>query len=85
MLRRESRGRGALFASATRNFQGSRPRKTSSCWMVRENVSRNSPRRVRPKIMVAMAGRTPSALHEHYQSQLIAEAAAFVTTRSTGP
>ncbi len=34
-------------------------------------------RRHRPKIMVAMAGRTPSASPDHYQSQLIAEASRF--------
>ena len=34
-------------------------------------------RRYRPKIMVAMAGRTPSASPDHYQAQLIAEAARF--------
>lgn len=34
-------------------------------------------RRYRPKIMVTMAGRTPSASPDHYQSQLIAEASRF--------
>ncbi len=34
-------------------------------------------RRLRPKIVVTMAGRTPSASPDHYQSQLIAEAARF--------
>jgi bacillithiol biosynthesis deacetylase BshB1 len=34
-------------------------------------------RRYRPRIMVAMAGRTPSASPDHYQSQLIAEASRF--------
>jgi len=34
-------------------------------------------RRYRPRILVAMAGRTPSASPDHYQSQLIAEAARF--------
>lgn len=34
-------------------------------------------RRFRPRIMVAMAGRTPAASPDHYQSQLIAEAARF--------
>ena len=34
-------------------------------------------RRYRPKIMVTMAGRTPSASPDHYQAQLIAEGARF--------
>ncbi len=34
-------------------------------------------RRYRPKILVAMAGRTPAASPDHYQAQLIAEAARF--------
>ncbi len=34
-------------------------------------------RRHRPKILVTMAGRTPSASPDHYQAQLIAEAARF--------
>lgn len=34
-------------------------------------------RKHRPKILVAMAGRTPAASPDHYQSQLIAEAARF--------
>jgi LmbE family N-acetylglucosaminyl deacetylase len=34
-------------------------------------------RRFRPRILVAMAGRTPSASPDHYQGQLIAEAARF--------
>ena len=34
-------------------------------------------RRYRPKILVTMAGRTPSASPDHYQGQLIAEAARF--------
>jgi len=34
-------------------------------------------RRHRPRIMVCMAGRTPAASPDHYQSQLIAEAARF--------
>lgn len=34
-------------------------------------------RRLRPKVMVAMVGRTPSASPDHYQGQLIAEAARF--------
>ncbi len=34
-------------------------------------------RRFRPKILVAMAGRTPGASPDHYQSQLIAEASRF--------
>jgi N-acetylglucosamine malate deacetylase 1 len=34
-------------------------------------------RKYRPKILVTMAGRTPSASPDHYQSQLIAEAARF--------
>ncbi len=34
-------------------------------------------RRHRPPILVAMAGRTPGASPDHYQSQLIAEAARF--------
>lgn len=34
-------------------------------------------RRYRPKILVSMAGRTPSASPDHYQSQLICEAARF--------
>jgi len=34
-------------------------------------------RRYRPKILVGMAGRTPSASPDHYQSQLITEAARF--------
>lgn len=34
-------------------------------------------RKYRPKILVTMAGRTPSASPDHWQSQLIAEAARF--------
>lgn len=34
-------------------------------------------RRYRPKILVAMAGRTPAASPDHYQGQLITEAARF--------
>jgi bacillithiol biosynthesis deacetylase BshB1 len=34
-------------------------------------------RKYRPRIMVAMAGRTPGASPDHYQGQLIAEAARF--------
>jgi len=34
-------------------------------------------RKYRPKILVAMTGRTPSASPDHYQGQLIAEAARF--------
>jgi LmbE family N-acetylglucosaminyl deacetylase len=34
-------------------------------------------RRYKPKILVAMAGRTPSASPDHYQGQLIAEASRF--------
>ncbi len=34
-------------------------------------------RKHRPRILVTMAGRTPSASPDHYQSQLIAEAARF--------
>ena len=34
-------------------------------------------RKYRPKIMVCMAGRTPGASPDHYQGQLIAEAARF--------
>ena len=34
-------------------------------------------RRHRPKILVAMAGRTPSASPDHYQAQLLAEASRF--------
>jgi len=34
-------------------------------------------RRYRPRIMVCMAGRTPGASPDHYQSQLIAEASRF--------
>jgi LmbE family N-acetylglucosaminyl deacetylase len=34
-------------------------------------------RKYKPKIMVAMAGRTPAASPDHYQGQLIAEAARF--------
>ncbi len=34
-------------------------------------------RKYRPRILVTMAGRTPSASPDHYQSQLIAEAARF--------
>lgn len=34
-------------------------------------------RRYRPKILVGMAGRTPSASPDHYQAQLITEAARF--------
>lgn len=34
-------------------------------------------RRYRPPILVAMAGRTPAASPDHYQSQLIAEASRF--------
>ena len=34
-------------------------------------------RRYRPKILVAMAGRTPSASPDHYQAQLLAEASRF--------
>jgi LmbE family N-acetylglucosaminyl deacetylase len=34
-------------------------------------------RRHRPKVLVTMAGRTPSASPDHYQAQLIAEAARF--------
>ncbi len=34
-------------------------------------------RRYRPKTLVTMAGRTPSASPDHYQSQLIAEASRF--------
>ncbi len=34
-------------------------------------------RRYRPKVLVAMAGRTPSASPDHYQAQLIAESARF--------
>ncbi|MBI3834366.1 MAG: PIG-L family deacetylase [Planctomycetes bacterium] len=34
-------------------------------------------RKYRPKILVTMAGRTPSASPDHYQSQLIAEASRF--------
>lgn len=34
-------------------------------------------RKYRPKILVGMAGRTPSASPDHYQSQLITEAARF--------
>ncbi len=34
-------------------------------------------RKYRPRILVAMAGRTPSASPDHYQGQLIAEAARF--------
>ena len=34
-------------------------------------------RRYRPKILVTMAGRTPAASPDHYQGQLIAEAARF--------
>lgn len=34
-------------------------------------------RKYRPKIMVAMAGRTPAASPDHYQGQLIAEASRF--------
>ncbi|MHC4695505.1 MAG: PIG-L family deacetylase [Planctomycetota bacterium] len=34
-------------------------------------------RRYRPKILVTMAGRTPSASPDHFQSQLIAEGARF--------
>ena len=34
-------------------------------------------RRYRPKILVAMAGRTPAASPDHYQAQLIADSARF--------
>jgi len=34
-------------------------------------------RRLRPKILVGMAGRTPAASPDHYQSQLITEASRF--------
>lgn len=34
-------------------------------------------RRVRPRILVGMAGRTPAASPDHYQSQLITEASRF--------
>ncbi len=34
-------------------------------------------RRYRPKVLVGMAGRTPSASPDHYQAQLITEAARF--------
>lgn len=34
-------------------------------------------RRYRPKVLVTMAGRTPAASPDHYQAQLIAEAARF--------